>query len=97
MADYQRSLNLLLNISKLNKTIYTKSGLMVGLGETYNEVLSVLEDLKNVNCNFITIGQYLSPSKKHYEVKEYISPDVFKNYQTIGLKMGFLDVASSHL
>jgi lipoic acid synthetase len=93
-ADYQRSLSVLENAKLLKKNIATKSGLMVGFGETEDEIISVLKDLKRVNCDYITLGQYLAPSKNHYPVKEYIHPDQFKKYEEIGLKLGLKKIFS---
>ena len=70
---------------------------MLGLGEMEEEVLQTMEDLKNVNVDVITIGQYLQPSKKHLPVKEFITPEQFKKYEEIGLKMGFRHVESGAL
>ncbi|MDH4028772.1 MAG: lipoyl synthase, partial [Nitrospirota bacterium] len=75
----------------------TKSGIMLGLGETEQEVLSVMKDIRGAGCDFITIGQYLRPRRNNIPVVEYISPEVFENYRTIGLDMGFRAVASSPL
>lgn len=96
-ADYTRSLNLLAHAKKIAPDIYTKSGLMLGLGETLNEVINVLRDLRNGGCNFITIGQYLRPSKLHLPVVEYIRPEVFENLREIALNMGFTYANSSPL
>jgi len=96
-AIYERSLKVLANVKELDENIYTKSGLMVGLGEEESEVIQVMKDLRGVNCDFLTIGQYLQPSKEHYPVKEYIHPDVFKRYEKIGLELGFKAVASGPL
>lgn len=93
-ADYQRSLRLLKKVKELNKGIYTKSGIMLGLGETKDEVVTVMRDLKNIGCDIITIGQYLQPSQKHIEVIEYIEPEQFNNYKDIGYELGFKYVAS---
>ena len=95
-AKYDRSLGVLqyLKDSGINRT---KSGIMLGLGEMEEEVLQTLEDLKNVNVDVITIGQYLQPSKKHLPVKEFITPEQFKKYEEIGLKMGFRHVESGAL
>jgi lipoic acid synthetase len=70
---------------------------MVGLGETEEEVLSVLQDLRNFGCDFLTVGQYLSPSRLHYPVARYIHPDVFERYRTEALKMGFRHAACGPL
>jgi lipoic acid synthetase len=75
----------------------TKSGIMLGLGETEAEVIETLHDLKNANVDVVTIGQYLQPSKKHLPVKEYISPEQFKKYEQIGLELGFKHVESGPL
>ncbi|MDX5585985.1 MAG: lipoyl synthase [Aureibaculum sp.] len=95
-AKYDRSLGVLqyLKDSGINRT---KSGIMLGLGEMEEEVLQTMEDLKNVNVDVITIGQYLQPSKKHLPVKEFITPEQFKKYEEIGLKMGFRHVESGAL
>ncbi len=93
-ARYSRSLQLLQYVKAQDPEIYTKSGLMVGLGETKAEVISLLEDLKAHDVDAVTIGQYLKPSKKHLDVVEYVHPDVFAEYKEIGEAMGFLFVAS---
>lgn len=94
VADYQQSLDLLANVKKMNPKIFTKSGLMVGLGETEEEVVRVFADLREVGCDFLTVGQYLQPSKKHIAVAEYIHPDLFKDYEKVAYEMGFKHVAS---
>ena len=96
-AIYERSLELLANVKEMDENIYTKSGLMVGLGEESSEVIQVMKDLKAAGCDFLTIGQYLQPSKDHYPVKEYIHPDIFKKYERLGLEIGFKAVASGPL
>ncbi len=101
-ANYTISLNVLekaRNYSYRNPSITTKikSGLMVGLGETFDEVIEVLKDLKRVGCDFITIGQYLRPSKNNLPVVEYIKPEIFSRYKEIALNMGFKFVASGPL
>jgi len=88
-ADYQRSLDLLKTVKEYNPDIITKSGLMLGLGESKAEVMQVLHDLRAVNCNSITIGQYLAPSKKHYPVKEYIDIAIFSELESVALDLGF--------
>jgi len=97
MAVYHRSLDLLLNVKEFDSSILTKSGIMVGLGETEEEVIGVLRDLRGVNCDLLTIGQYLAPSRNHHPVVEYIHPDVFEKYREIGLELGFKHVASGPL
>ncbi|MCG0278176.1 MAG: lipoyl synthase [Thermanaeromonas sp.] len=94
-ASYQRSLEVLKQVKEMAPGTYTKSGLMVGLGETTEEVEQVMNDLRKVNCDILTIGQYLRPSPQHLEVKEYIRPEVFDYYATRGRKMGFLYVAAA--
>ncbi len=95
-AKYERSLEVLryLKAEGINRT---KSGIMLGLGEKEDEVLQTLEDLRSVNLDIVTIGQYLQPSKKHLPVKEFITPEQFKKYETIGLEMGFRHVESGPL
>ena len=91
-ANYQQSL-ILLRRAK-NKGIYTKSGFMVGLGETKAEVISVLKDLRSIECDFVTIGQYLPPSKAHPKAERYVLPEEFEEYRDIGKSLGFLKVFS---
>jgi len=97
MAVYKRSLEVLKNVKTMDKNIITKSGIMLGLGEKKDEVIDVMKDLREVGCDLLTIGQYLSPSKKHHPVIEYVHPDVFEEYKVIGEKLGFKFVASSPL
>lgn len=94
MADYSRSLALLRNVKNAAPHIKTKSGLMVGLGETPEELIRSMRDLRDLACDFLTIGQYLAPSKLHHPVIEYIHPDIFKKYETLAMEMGFLHVAA---
>ncbi|MGB3775025.1 MAG: lipoyl synthase, partial [Leeuwenhoekiella sp.] len=75
----------------------TKSGIMLGLGEEEHEVLQTMRDLRSANVDIVTIGQYLQPSKKHLPVKQFITPDQFKKYETLGLEMGFRHVESGAL
>ena len=96
-AGYDQSLAVLENIKKLDGGIYTKSSIMLGLGETKEEVVSAMEDLRRVGVDFLTIGQYLQPSKGHIPVKEYVHPDVFEEYRLIGESLGFKYVASGPL
>ena len=93
-ARYPRSLQFLQYVKRADPGIYTKSGLMVGLGETRDEVVALLEDLKAHDVDAVTIGQYLRPTKTHLPVAEYVHPDVFAEYKAIGEAMGFLFVAS---
>jgi len=95
-ADYNLSLKVLDIAKQLikDKRIYTKSGLMLGMSEKKDEVLSVLTDLRRIKCDFISLGQYLRPSKRHYPVKEYITPDMFLYYKEMAKKAGFLHVES---
>lgn len=95
MAIYERSIELLSNAKKINKNIHTKSGIMLGLGERRDEVIEALKDLRGVDCNLLTMGQYLAPSKKHHPVVEYVHPDIFSEYKDIAMDMGFLYVAAA--
>lgn len=95
-AKYERSLEVLRYL-KQQGIKRTKSGIMLGLGETEAEVLQTMEDLRSVNVDIVTIGQYLQPSKKHLPVKEFITPEQFKIYEEIGLNMGFRHVESGPL
>lgn len=95
-AKYERSLEVL-NYLKNQDAKRTKSGIMLGLGETEEEVIQTMKDLSSVNIDIITIGQYLQPSKKHLSVKEFITPEQFKKYETIGLELGFRHVESGAL
>ena len=96
-AVYERSLELLDRVSKIDSSIFTKSGIMVGLSETTEEVLQVLRDLRSVNCELLTIGQYLPPSKNHIKLFEYITPETFDYYKVEAQKLGFRFVASAPL
>ena len=95
-AKYERSLDVLKYL-KDNGQRRTKTGLMLGLGESREEVIETLHDLKDANVDVVTIGQYLQPSKKHLPVKQFITPDQFKEYEAIGLDLGFRHVESSAL
>ncbi|OAD92227.1 lipoyl synthase [Aequorivita soesokkakensis] len=95
-AKYERSLEVL-NYLKQSEMPRTKSGIMLGLGEKEEEVLQTMEDLRSVGLDILTIGQYLQPSKKHLPVKEFITPEQFKKYKTVGLEMGFRHVESGAL
>ncbi len=96
-ADYIRSLNLIRTVKQNAPRIMTKSGIMLGLGETHDEVLNVLRDLQNSGCDILTIGQYLAPSRQHHPVVAYIHPDEFAAYKKEAEEMGFLYVASGPL
>ncbi len=96
-GEYGRSLELLQQARKLNPNVYTKSGIMVGLGETDEEVKQVMADLRAVDCDILTIGQYLQPSPHHLPVKEFITPAQFKAWGEYGEKVGFLQVVSTPL
>ena len=96
-SRYFASLELLKNAKKINKNIFTKSGVMVGLGETRDEILQVMDDLRAADVDFITIGQYLQPSTKHYPLDRYYTPKEFEDLGTIAKAKGFLLVSSSPL
>jgi lipoic acid synthetase len=93
-AKYDRTLRVLEMVKEFDPTIYTKSGIMLGLGETRDEVLTTLRDLRAVGVDAVTIGQYLRPTMKHLPVVSFIHPDEFKEYEQIGEEMGFAFVAS---
>ena len=93
-SNYKMSLDVLKNIKSLNSSIHSKTGIMVGLGETKEEMIEIFKDLREVGCEFLTIGQYLQPSKDHYHLVEYIHPDIFKEYKNIALEIGFSYVTS---
>ncbi len=96
-ARYFASLELLKNAKKDNSKVFTKSGVMVGLGEEHDEILQVMDDLRSANVDFITIGQYLQPSVKHHPLERYYHPDEFKELEQIAKSKGFLLVSSSPL
>ncbi len=96
-ADYKQSLKVLDWIKQHADSIYTKSGLMLGLGETRPQVMRVLEDLRAVDCDFLTVGQYLQPTRNSLPVKEYISPAVFADYKQSAIELGFRYVISQPL
>jgi lipoyl synthase len=97
LAGYQRSLGLLREIKAINPQLITKSGFMVGLGETQEELLEAMNDLRQAGCDLLTIGQYLRPSPQHHPVFRYIPPDEFEEYACRGREMGFVAVASAPL
>lgn len=96
-ARYFHSLRLLQRVKELDPTIFTKSGIMVGLGETRHEVLQVMDDMRSADIDFMTIGQYLQPTRKHHEVIGYVTPEEFKAYEQTAYVKGFLMVSSSPL
>jgi lipoic acid synthetase len=96
-ARYFHSIRLLQRVKELDPDIFTKSGIMVGLGEERNEVLQLMDDLRSAEVDFLTIGQYLAPSQKHHPVMRYVPPEEFKSYATIATTKGFLLVSASPL
>jgi lipoyl synthase len=96
-ARYFHSLRLLQRVKERDPQMFTKSGIMVGLGETRDQVLQVMDDMRSAEIDFITIGQYLQPSRKHAAIDRFVPPDEFKSYETIAYSKGFLMVASSPL
>jgi lipoic acid synthetase len=96
-GSYDRSLALLQQAKTLSPTIYTKSGIMVGLGETAAEVQQVMQDLRQVDCDILTIGQYLQPSQKHLGVQDFVPPEQFDAWRQLGESIGFLQVVASPL
>lgn len=96
-ARYFHSLRLLQRVKELDPTLFTKSGLMVGLGEERNEILQVMDDMRSAEVDFLTIGQYLQPTRKHHEVARFVTPEEFVAYQTIAYSKGFSMVSASPL
>ena len=96
-ARYFHSLRLLQRVKELDKNMFTKSGIMVGLGETREQVMQVMDDMRSANIDFITIGQYLQPTRKHAAIDRFVTPDEFKSYETTAYAKGFLMVSSSPL
>jgi lipoic acid synthetase len=96
-ARYFHSLRLLQRVKELDPTMFTKSGIMVGLGEKRNDVLQVMDDLRSADVDFLTVGQYLQPTRQHHEVKRFVPPDEFKALETVAYSKGFLMVAASPL
>ena len=96
-ARYFHSVRLLQRVKELDPTIFTKSGIMVGLGEERNEILQLMDDLRSADVDFITIGQYLQPTRKHHAVIRYVPPEEFKSLETVAYTKGFLVVAASPL
>jgi len=96
-ARYYNSLNLLHNVKKADPNIFTKSGLMVGLGESNTEILQLMDDLRAAEVDFLTIGQYLQPTETHAVIDRYVTPDEFKYLERVAFTKGFLMVSSSPL
>ncbi len=96
-GSYERSLELLQQARQLSPTTYTKSGIMVGLGETDAEVQQVMRDLRQADCDILTVGQYLQPSAKHLGIAEFVTPEQFDAWRQFGESLGFLQVVSSPL
>jgi lipoic acid synthetase len=96
-ARYFHSIRLLQRVKEIDPTIFTKSGIMVGLGEERHEVLQVMDDLRSADVDFLTLGQYLQPTRKHHAVMRYVRPEEFSNYETVAYTKGFLMVSASPL
>ncbi|PNG24846.1 lipoyl synthase [Methylocella silvestris] len=96
-ARYFHSLRLLQRVKELDPTLFTKSGIMLGLGEERHEVLQLMDDLRSADVDFMTIGQYLQPTKKHHAVARFVTPDEFNSYAELGRAKGFLLMSSSPL
>src|ERR1700716_701952 len=96
-ARYYHSVRLLARVKEIDPTIFTKSGIMVGLGEERHEVLQVMDDLRSADVDFLTIGQYLQPTRKHHAVMRYVPPDEFAGYEKVAYAKGFLMVSASPL
>ena len=96
-ARYFHSLRLLDTVKTLDPSIFTKSGLMVGLGEERSEILQVMDDLRSADVDFLTIGQYLQPTPKHAAVERFVTPDEFASYRTMASSKGFLLVSATPL
>jgi lipoic acid synthetase len=96
-ARYFHSIRLLQRVKELDSAIFTKSGIMVGLGEERNEVLQLMDDLRTADVDFLTIGQYLQPTRKHHPIMAFVTPEAFKAYEAIAYAKGFLLVAASPL
>lgn len=96
-ARYFHSIRLLQQVKEIDPSMFTKSGIMVGLGEERNEVLQLMDDLRVAEVDFLTIGQYLQPTRKHHQVMKFVTPEEFKSYETVAYTKGFLMVSSSPL
>jgi lipoic acid synthetase len=96
-GDYQRSLSVLRTIKTMDTQMKTKSGFMIGLGETKEQILSTIQDLKTAHVDFLTIGQYLQPTRQHAEIRKYYTPEEFQEFKNIALSLGFAHVESGPL
>lgn len=96
-ARYFHSIRLLQRVKELDPQMFTKSGIMVGLGEERNQILQLMDDLRSADVDFLTMGQYLQPTRKHHPVRDFITPEAFKAYETIAYAKGFLLVSASPL
>jgi lipoyl synthase len=96
-ARYFHSVRLLQRVKELDPQIFTKSGIMVGLGEERNEVMQLMDDLRSADVDFLTIGQYLQPTRKHHAIARFVTPEEFQGFETVGYSKGFLKVSSSPL
>jgi lipoic acid synthetase len=96
-ARYFHSIRVLQRVKELDPSIFTKSGIMVGLGEERNEVIQLMDDLRTADVDFITIGQYLQPTRKHHPIVRFVTPDEFKAYESVAYARGFLMVSASPL
>ncbi|MDH5189194.1 MAG: lipoyl synthase [Rhodospirillaceae bacterium] len=96
-ADYNHSLSILKRAKEIDPHVFTKSGIMVGLGETSSEVFAVMDDMRKANIDFMTIGQYLAPTPKHAAIERFVTPDEFDEYKRVGMQKGFLLVSSTPL
>ena len=96
-GDYKTSVELLKNIKQINNTAKTKSGFMIGIGENKDQIIKTMKDLRDADVDFLTIGQYLQPTKNHAEIKKYYTPEEFNDFKKIALNMGFKHVESGPL
>jgi len=96
-GNYQISLNVLNSIKKIDKNMLTKSGFMIGLGENKDQIVKTMKDLRSINVDFLTVGQYLQPTRDHIEIKKYYTPEEFREFKDIALNLGFKHVESGPL
>jgi lipoic acid synthetase len=96
-GNYKISIDLLKNVKKINESMLTKSGFMIGIGENREQIIQTMKDLRNVNVDFLTIGQYLQPTKDHIKIKKYYTPYEFDQFYKIALNLGFKHVESGPL